>query len=85
MRSKTEPTIPFPSLVGTAVIVKQAVLLTQIHRAPAPSQNHRFSGVQQAAPLYSGGTVPVLHRTSLLSPKWAPVSYVIANRLYPKK
>jgi hypothetical protein len=39
VRSEQNLQIPFPSLVGTTVIVKQVVLLTQIHRGPAPSQS----------------------------------------------
>ena len=37
--------IPFPSLVGQTVIVKQAVLLALNHRAAKPSQDFHPSGI----------------------------------------
>ena len=37
--------IPFPSLVGKTVIVKQAVLLAPVLRSSRPSQDFRPSGI----------------------------------------
>ena len=79
MRSEQNLQIPFPSLVGTTVIVKQVVLLTQIHRGPAPSQNKslqwRTAGSSSLQRRDRAGLSPVFP----IKPIWAPVSYVIAS------
>ena len=54
--------------MGQTVIVRQAVLLALDHRSSKPSQDIHVSVAYLGfAPHYSGGTAPVLHRSSLLS------------------
>jgi hypothetical protein len=61
--------IPFPSLAGQSVIDVQAVLLALDHRSSKPSQDTCSQWYfLDLLSHYSGGTAPVFHRTSLLSP-----------------
>lgn len=76
MYAQIAPMIASPSLAGRTVIVRLAGLLTSAHRALCTFPKRTVSvALCKVAPRYSGGTVSVLHRTSLLSLA-APISFL---------
>ena len=65
---KSSAVISSPSLAGQKVIPYTGSSSGSGSLLASPSQNLRFSDIMKLAPPYSGGTAPVLHRTSLLGP-----------------